>query len=135
MNLYHLMSSLSQPCERTYCKLKTKGLNQPRQCTHITKWYQTCTECLDASHQYKLQSKQIQSLCQMYSNSISTAKDCGRSGERNYNLLRQGCEKRHRSSAHSVWKVSTNVTPSYLNDLKSKNSLLDTEDVDTCLNK
>ena len=76
---------LCQVChsERTHCKLKTKGLNQPRQRTHITKWYQTCTECLDASHQYqRLQSKQIQSLCQMYSNSISP-------GER----LREICQK------------------------------------------
>ena len=103
-----------------------------------------CTECLDASHQYqRLQSKQIQSLCQMYSNSISPGERlreiCQKHGERKYtlqgDLLRQGCEKPHRSSAHSVWKVSTNVTPSYLNDLKSKNSFLDTEDVDTCLNK
>lgn len=38
-------------------------------------------------------------------------------------------------SAFCLEKVSTNVTPSYLNDLKSKNSLLDTEDVATCLNK
>ena len=42
-----------------------------------------CTECLDASHQYqRLQSKQIQSLCHMYSNSISP-------GER----LREICQK------------------------------------------
>ena len=142
VNLYHLII-LCQVCHRharEHTKLKTKVSNQPRQCTHITKWYQTCTECLDASHQYqRLQSKQIQSRCQMYSNSISPGERlreiCQKHGERKYtlqgDLLRQGCEKPHRSSAHSVWKVSTNVAPHYLNDLKLKNSLLDTEDVDT----
>ena len=60
------------------------------------------TECLDASHQYRLQSKQIQSLCQMYSNSISPGERlreiCQKHGERKYTLqgylFRQGCEKR-----------------------------------------
>ena len=90
---------LYQVCHRharEHTKLKAKVSNQPRQCTHITKWYQTCTECLDASHQYqRLQSKQIQSLCQMYSNSISPGERlreiCQKHGERKYTLCKEIC--------------------------------------------
>ena len=56
-----------------------------------------------SSHQYRLQSKQIQSLCQMYSRFISP-------GERLQTMCKEiGFAKVVRnaygSSAHSVWKV------------------------------
>ena len=62
-----------------------------------------CTECLDVSHQYRLQSKQIQSLCQMYSRFISP-------GERLQTMCKEICfaevvRNANGSSAHSVWKV------------------------------
>ena len=81
VNLYHLII-LCQVCHRhakEHTKLKTKVSNQPRQCTHIAKWYQNCVPNALCHTNTGCRASRFKAYFECIRAPSPREKDCGRS--------------------------------------------------------